>query len=220
LVADERRPSLTREVQPWSLFVSDCRSSCVIFFKEHRSKWHGWATERMMNGVAVSSKKLADLFGLKMWRCWTDIEAPPLEVLSSIIFERSCWDSEVIRWKVLNQINDCCDIVQYVVNDIPPHPTRDCSVIRYSSCIITSTSVNPNYSSLIGGIKVPWIEAWYFIEPTGGGRSRISYISRMDLRGRSKSWYNKYYGCHCAIHMRNIKSHFRQLFSRGPETTI
>lgn len=88
-------------------------------------------TEGSSDGVEISSKKASDGHPLKYWRVWTDVEAPPRELLMRILRERPVWDDATINWRVLASINENCEVFQYVLNDTPPHPTRDCVVVRY-----------------------------------------------------------------------------------------
>src|SRR6185503_11071908 len=83
----------TRESAAWEsfdLFGGLCRSivegshlsqfrvrEFSWLFQEHRDKWKGWITDGSQDGVEITYKKLADGHPLKLWRCWTDVEAPP-----------------------------------------------------------------------------------------------------------------------------------------------
>ncbi len=99
-------------------------------FEEHRDRWKGWMTEGSMEGVEITYKKLSDSHPLKLWRCWADVEAPPREVLERVLRERDTWDEDILKWRVVEKLGEQCELFQFVQNDMPPHPTREYSVIR------------------------------------------------------------------------------------------
>jgi hypothetical protein len=82
------------------------------------------------------------------------------------------------------------DVVHYVANDMPPHPTRDYCLVRYwltegvgtGGGLLVETSVTHADVPLLGGVRANCLVSRYLVEPSplGGGRSRLTYVSRVD----------------------------------------
>jgi len=197
--------------------------------KEHRDKWKGWITDGNQDGVEITYKKLADGHPLKLWRCWTDVEAPPKELLNRVLRERDLWDEDVLKWRTIRRLGENGEVFQYVRNDMPPHPTRDYCIVRLwktnlselrGGCVLVETSVTVQEAPLMGGVGAVCLASRYLVEPSGAGRSRITYVARIDTRGRGKSWYNKVFGCSCARQVAKLRDSFRQSEGSGPETKV
>ncbi|KAL1227511.1 Rho GTPase-activating protein [Trichinella pseudospiralis] len=203
---------------------------CNSLIKEHNDKWRGWIVEGSWHGAEVTSKKITDSFPLKLWRCWTEVEAPPKEVLFRILFERKIWDPDMVSCRVVKKLTDRCDVFQYMQQETPPHLKRDFCTIRIwetdlpefrGGCVLVAFSVNNNeVTELIGDVRANCLAARYVIEPAGRGRSRLTYISRIDLRGRCKTWYNRNFGPLCARQIAQIRDSFLLQLAPGPETRL
>lgn len=213
---------------PYGNYVTYLNGCIDALLKEHRDRWRGWVIEGSVDSVEISSKKIVDGHPLKLWRLWTDVEAPPKELLNRLLKERDFWDDDIVKWRVVRKISETCDIFQYVSNDMPPHPTRDFCILRKwlvdmfeirGGCILIETSVNVPDAPQMGGVRGVVLASRYLIEPSGAGRSRINHIVRIDTKGRSKSWYNKVFGHIYANHMIRIRNSFRQI-PDGPETKV
>ncbi|VDK67176.1 unnamed protein product [Onchocerca ochengi] len=199
--------------------------------KEHRDRWKGWIVEGTVNGVEISTKKSTDGHPLRFFRVWVDIEAPPKEILTRIVRERNVWDHQTINWRTVAILNaENCDVFQYVINDTPSHPTRDTTVVRLwrtdmkelrGGCVLVERSVHSSETQLLGGISAAVLSSQFLVEPITG-RSRVTYITRTDLRGRSNVWYSKIYGQLIARQLSQLRDSFKQ-FTRvddGPETKV
>jgi len=165
---------------------------------------------------------------LKLWRCWVDVEAPPRELLQRLLRERDAWDDDIIKWRIVRKLSDNCDVFQFVVNDMPPHPTRDYCVVRLwqsemhdlrGGCVLVQTSVTVPEAPMLGGVRGVCLASRYLIEPSGSGKSRITHVDRMDTRGRSKAWYNKVFGYLIATQLARLRDSFKQI-ADGPETKV
>lgn len=69
-------------------------------------------------------------------------------------------------------------------------------------------SIDHDVAALGGGIWGIVLASHYMIEPCGSGKSRITYISRIDGRGRQAKWYNRSYGSIAANTLLRIKESF------------
>ena len=59
-----------------------------------------------------------------------EVEAPPSVVLNRVLRERHLWDVDLLQWKVCEALDKQTEIFQYVLNRMPPHPSRDFVVLR------------------------------------------------------------------------------------------
>uniref|UniRef100_A0A915PG27 Rho-GAP domain-containing protein n=1 Tax=Setaria digitata TaxID=48799 RepID=A0A915PG27_9BILA len=176
--------------------------------KEHRDRWKGWIVEDTVSGVEISTKKSTD--------------GHPL---------RNLWDPQIINWRTVAILNaENCDVFQYVINDTPSHPTRDATVVRLwrtdmkelrGGCVLVERSVHSSETQMLGGLPAAVLSSQFLVEPIAG-RSRVTYITRTDLRGRSNVWYSKVYGQLVARKLSRLRDSFKQ-FTRiddGPETKV
>ncbi len=60
-----------------------------------------------------------------------EVEAPPSVVLNRVLRERHLWDVDLMNWKVCEVLNRQAEVFQYVLNCMPPHPSRDFVVLRW-----------------------------------------------------------------------------------------
>ncbi|MFH4974554.1 hypothetical protein AB6A40_001263 [Gnathostoma spinigerum] len=199
--------------------------------KEHRDRWKGWIVEGSVDGVEISSKKSPDGHPLRYYRVWVDVEALPKEVLLRLTKERHIWDVRVINWRRVAQLSaDSCDVFQYVLNDMPSHATRDVVVVRFwrvdmkelrGGCVLVERSVRSSETQLLGGVSAAVLSSRFLIEPNAG-RSRVTYVSRIDLRGRSNVWYNRVFGQLVARQLCRLRDSFGQMAvdDDGPETKV
>uniref|UniRef100_A0A5S6QTK0 Rho-GAP domain-containing protein n=1 Tax=Trichuris muris TaxID=70415 RepID=A0A5S6QTK0_TRIMR len=202
---------------------------CGSLIKEHADKWRGWSTEGSYYGAEVSTKRAADSYPLKMWRCWTEVQAPPKEVLFRILCERNLWDVNMGCSRVLKKLRKRCDVFQYSIVQMPPLPTTEFCVLRMwetdmpefrGGCVLVEFSVDHEPAEPIGGVQANVLASRYIIEPSGRGRSRLTHISRVELRGRSKAWYTQNFGPMCARQIAQIRDSFLLKVTHGPETNL
>ena len=99
--------------------------------KESRDKFKGWVSVSMATEVDVSYKKVADGHPLRLWKCSTEVEAPPEIVLDRVRDERHVWDEDLVRWSSLEKLDNTTEVFQYTRNSMAPHPGRDFCVLRY-----------------------------------------------------------------------------------------
>ncbi|GMT20021.1 hypothetical protein PFISCL1PPCAC_11318, partial [Pristionchus fissidentatus] len=196
--------------------------------KEHDERWRGWIVEGTHEEVEMSSKKPVDGHALKHFRVWTDIEAPPRELLNRIKDKRVLWDSSVLCQRTMVKEGNDLDIFQYVINDSPGHPTRDFFVVRLAvsdlnirgACALVERSVACSETQLLGGVSAAVLDSNWLIEPHSQGRSRVTLMSRVDLRGRCPSWYNMQYGYVLAHLLARLRDTYKRHDDDGPETKI
>uniref|UniRef100_A0AAR2LUV7 Rho-GAP domain-containing protein n=1 Tax=Pygocentrus nattereri TaxID=42514 RepID=A0AAR2LUV7_PYGNA len=87
------------------------------------------------------------------------------------------------------------------------------------ACSLVSVSIEHD-CPLLGGVRGIVLESNYLLEPCGSGKSRLTHICRVDLKGRTPEWYNKAFGHLCAAEAARIRNSFQPIHAEGPETKI
>ncbi|XP_067220767.1 stAR-related lipid transfer protein 13 isoform X2 [Chanodichthys erythropterus] len=195
--------------------------------KESREKAKGWVSCQSTGNTELSYKKVGDGNPLRRWRVSVEVEAPPSVVLNRVFRERHLWDVDLMNWKVCEVLDRQTEVFQYVLNCMPPHPSRDFVVLRSwrtdlprGTCSLVSVSIEHEDCLPVGGIRAIVMESNYLLEPCGSGKSRLTHICRVDLKGRSPEWYNKAFGHLCAAEAARIRNSFQPIQTEGPETKI
>ncbi|XP_050716150.1 rho GTPase-activating protein 7-like isoform X2 [Eriocheir sinensis] len=218
-------PGGSRIEGDWTSYMNACITSLL---KEAREKSRGWISMNCSDPqVEVLYRKVGDGHPLRLWRATTEVEAPPAELLNRVIRERHMWDDSLFKWRVVCRLDRQSDVFQYMCNSMPPRPPVDYCVLRYwrtdlarGSCVVAETSVeHADAPVLVGGVRGIVLASRYLIQPCGSGKSRITHISRVDMRGRTPEWYNKIYGHMTATHLRRIRQSF-QHHAIGPESKV
>uniref|UniRef100_A0A8C9M5X7 StAR related lipid transfer domain containing 13 n=1 Tax=Panthera tigris altaica TaxID=74533 RepID=A0A8C9M5X7_PANTA len=195
--------------------------------KEAKEKFKGWVTCSSTDNTDLAFKKVGDGHPLKLWKASAEVEAPPSVVLNRVLRERHLWDEDFVQWKVVETLDKQTEIYQYVLNSMAPHPSRDFVVLRTwktdlpkGTCTLVSLSVEHEEAQLMGGVRAVVMDSQYLIEPCGSGKSRLTHICRIDLKGHSPEWYSKGFGHLCAAEVARIRNSFQPLVAEGPETKI
>uniref|UniRef100_A0AAQ5WVU1 StAR-related lipid transfer protein 13 n=1 Tax=Amphiprion ocellaris TaxID=80972 RepID=A0AAQ5WVU1_AMPOC len=188
--------------------------------KEAREKSKYWVSCSSSDNTELYYKKVGDGNPLRRWRVSVEVEAPPSVVLNRVLRERHLWDMDLLQWKVCETLDKQTEVFQYVLNRMPPHPSRDFVVLRSwrtdlpkGACSLVSVSIEHEDCSLIGGVRAIVLESNYLLEPCGSGKSRLTRICRVDLKGRTPDWYNKAFGHLCAAEAARIRSSFQPLIT-------
>ncbi|XP_044741577.1 stAR-related lipid transfer protein 13 [Chrysoperla carnea] len=214
--------------QDWKEYQELCMAALLKVAKE---KSLGWVSiyNPYRPHIDISYKKVGDEHPLELWRVCTEVEAPPSEVLQRILTERTLWDETCISAHVVKRLDAETDVYQYVLDSegIKPLFHRDFCVIRSwktqlqkSACMIVETSVeHPDAPLSTGAVRGLILASRYLIEPCGSGKSRILYLARMDIKGKTLEWY-KYFGHLCAIHINRLCQSFLHPSTIGPESKV
>ncbi|XP_071781488.2 stAR-related lipid transfer protein 13 isoform X1 [Centroberyx gerrardi] len=195
--------------------------------KEAREKSKYWVSCSSSDNTELYYKKVGDGNPLRRWRVSVEVEAPPSVVLNRVLRERHLWDVDLLQWKVSETLDKQTEVFQYVLNRMPPHPSRDYVVLRSwrtdlpkGACSLVSVSIEHEDCPPVGGVRAILLESNYLLEPCGSGKSRLTHICRVDLKGRTPDWYNKAFGHLCAAEAARIRNSFQPLITDGPETKI
>ncbi|KAM4628057.1 stAR-related lipid transfer protein 13 isoform 2-T3 [Polymixia lowei] len=195
--------------------------------KEAREKSKYWVSCNSSDNTELYYKKVGDGNPLRRWRVSVEVEAPPSVVLNRVLRERHLWDVDLLQWKVCETLDKQTEVFQYVLNRMPPHPSRDFVVLRSwrtdlpkGACSLVSVSIEHEDCPPVGGVRAIVLESSYLLEPCGSGKSRLTHICRVDLKGRAPDWYNKAFGHLCAAEAARIRNSFQPLITEGPETKI
>ncbi|XP_047478127.1 stAR-related lipid transfer protein 13-like isoform X2 [Penaeus chinensis] len=209
----------------WSTYMNACITSLL---KEARDKSRGWVHMNCTDpNVEILYRKVGDGHPLRLWRATTEVEAPPSELLNRVIRERHLWDDSLLKWRVISRLDRQAEVFQYMCNSMPPRPPVDYCVLRCwrsdlarGTCIVVETSVeHADAPILVGSVRGIVLASRYLIQPCGSGKSRITHISRLDMRGRTPEWYNKVYGHVTTSHLSRIRQSFEH-HAVGPESKV
>ncbi|CAJ0941341.1 unnamed protein product, partial [Mesorhabditis belari] len=196
--------------------------------KDHQDRWKGFSFECSVEGIEVSSKKSPDGHPIRLMRAVTEVEAPPKEVLHRLLRERPVWDLSMVNWRLVDNLQPDTDIFQYVVNDTVGHPTRDCYVVRMQkpdmgeirgACALIERSIICSETQMLGGVRAVVLDSRVLIEPHHG-RSRVTFMQRVDYRGRGMLWYNRVYPVLVGRQVARLRDSFLKFPNDGPETKV
>ncbi|KAM8954401.1 stAR-related lipid transfer protein 8 [Pelodytes ibericus] len=195
--------------------------------QESAERFKGWATMAGPEHTELSCKKVGDGNPLRTWKLSTEVEAPPSALLHRVLRERHLWDDDLLQGKVVETLEQNTEIFHYVTDSMAPHPRRQFLVLRKwrtdlprGGCLLVSTSMDHATGQPEEGVQAVVLNSQYLMEPCGMGRSKLTYICRTDLRGRSPDWYNKVFGHLCAMEVARIRNSFPPLSPCGPETKL
>ncbi|TDH05108.1 hypothetical protein EPR50_G00138480 [Perca flavescens] len=183
--------------------------------EEAKDKSKGWVSRSTTDHTELAFKKVGDGNPLRRWRVCVEVSATPSEVLQRLLRERPLWQTELQQEKVLETLDKQTDVYQYSCGNMAPQPSCDYVVLRSwrtdlckGSCTLVCVSIEHDDSPRMGAVRGVVLESQYLLEPCGTGRTRLTHISRVDLRGRSPEWYNKAFGHLCVNEAQRIRSSF------------
>uniref|UniRef100_A0A8C5GK79 StAR-related lipid transfer protein 13 n=1 Tax=Gouania willdenowi TaxID=441366 RepID=A0A8C5GK79_GOUWI len=192
--------------------------------KEAKDKSKGWVSRSTTDNTELSFKKVGDGNPLRRWRVCVEVPASPAEVLQRLLRECSLWNTEVQQEKILETLDKQTEVFQYSCSNMAPQPCCDYVVLRSwrtdlgkGSCALVCVSIEHDDSPRLGAVRGVVLESQYLLEACGTGRTRLTHITRVDLRGRSPEWYNKAFGHMCANEVHRIRSSFLSLDQTNPE---
>uniref|UniRef100_A0A8C6WGX0 StAR-related lipid transfer protein 13 n=1 Tax=Neogobius melanostomus TaxID=47308 RepID=A0A8C6WGX0_9GOBI len=184
--------------------------------KEAKDKSKGWVSRPTTDHTELSFKKVGDGNPLRRWRISVEVSASPGEVLDRLLKERPLWQSDLLQEKVLETLDKQTDVFQYSCRNMPPQSSSDYVVLRSwrtelcrGSCALVCASVDHEDSPRTGTVRGVVLESQYLLEPSGSGRTRLTHICRVDLRGRSPEWYNKAFGHLLINEAQRVRSSFQ-----------
>ncbi|XP_075040631.1 stAR-related lipid transfer protein 8 isoform X2 [Mixophyes fleayi] len=197
------------------------------FLQESSERFKGWITMPGPENTELSCKKVGDGNPLRLWKVSTEVEAPPSSLLHRVLRERHLWDEDLLQSKVVETLEQNTELFHYVTDSMAPHPRRQFLVLRKwrmdlprGGCVLVSTSIDHTTDQPDEGVHAVILSSQYLMEPCGMGRSKLTYICRADLRGRSPDWYNKVFKHFCAMEVVRIRNSFPPLSPGGPETKL
>ncbi|CAN0348301.1 unnamed protein product [Lampetra fluviatilis] len=196
--------------------------------KEARDKFRGWtAAQSHEHHVELSYRKVEDGAPLRAWRASVEVEATVAEVVQRVLHERALWDDGLVQERRAVAAAGRTDLVQFATDAMAPQPTRDHVLIRTwrsdlprGASAVAAVSVPAPEAPLAGGVRAHTYDARYLVEPLAPARCRLTYVCRIDMRGRTSDWYVKVFGHLCASEVARIRDSFQAHASDGPETKI
>ncbi|CAG0923080.1 unnamed protein product [Notodromas monacha] len=215
----------------WRTYMEACVTGLMKETKDGYSvskyyRWVGLACG--VPSVSVHFKKVGDGHPLRLWKISTECDAPPVNIMIRILKERPLWDHHLLKWKTIAKLDTDAEVLQMVSATMEPHPLNEFLVLRFwrgqlttaGGCAVVETSVEHDAAPpLPGTVRGVVLASRFLIEPCGSGRSRVTHISRLDLKGHSVEWYNKNYGHVAASALSRLRESF-QSCAEGPETKV
>lgn len=191
------------------------RESLDALLKEAKDKFKGYDSCSTPEHAELAYRKVHDGSPLRLWKASVEVPAGPEEVLARVLREQARWDEDLLESRVVESLDQRTEVYQYVRNAMAPHPPHDHLVLRSwtsdlpkGACALLCTSVEHEGAARLG-VRANVLTSRYYIEPCGGSnKSRLTHISRVDLRGRFPEWYNKLYGHLCAAEVVRIRESF------------
>ncbi|KAH8318095.1 hypothetical protein KR074_008275 [Drosophila pseudoananassae] len=207
----------------WRGYLYECTTATI---KEGREKTRGWFSINSLtdSNVDIAYKKVGDGHPLRLWRCTTEIEGPPRDVLDYVIKQRASWDTNLLQCQTVKKLDERTEIYQYALDG---QLTTDFCVLRSwqtdlprEACVIVETSIDhAKAKPLFGAVRGVVLASRYLIEPCGSGRSRVMHLARVDVKGKTPEWYNKNYGHICSHYLSRIRLAFKHV-AEGPESKV
>lgn len=195
--------------------------------KEAKDKSKGWVCRPTTDHTELAFKKVEDCNPLRRWRICFEVPATPAEMLQRLLKERPLWQTDLKQEKVLEVLDKQTDVYQYSCRNMVPQSSSDYVVLRSwrtdlckGSCALVCASVDHEDSPRTGAVRGVVLESQYLLEPSGTGRTRLTHICRVDLRGRSPEWYNKAFGHLLVNEAQRIRSSFQTLDPTSPEAKL
>uniref|UniRef100_A0A2P2I3D8 Rho GTPase-activating protein 7-like n=1 Tax=Hirondellea gigas TaxID=1518452 RepID=A0A2P2I3D8_9CRUS len=211
----------------WAAYMDACISALI---KEVKEKNRAYVNLQHPDPeLEVIYRKVGDGHPLRLWKVTAEVEAPPAELLNRVLRERHLWDETMHKWRQVAKLDHQSEVFQYICKSMPPKPMNDFCVLRCwrsdmgrtgGSCVLVETSVeHPEAPQIEGCTRGIVLVSRYLIQPCGSGKSRVTHISRIDLRGRSPEWYNKVYGGLAANKVAKLRDSFKH-YAEGPESKV
>jgi hypothetical protein len=110
----------------WRSYLYECVKATM---KEGREKSRGWISLNSLHPlIEIYYRKVGDGHPLKLWKCITEIDADPITILDRITKERHLWDKQLLKMRVIEQLDGNSDVFQYACSS--GHIVTDYCVLR------------------------------------------------------------------------------------------
>lgn len=114
------------QLSNWRSYLYECVKATV---KEGREKSRGWISVNSHDPhIEIFYRKVGDGHPLKLWKCVVEVEATPLMILHRITKERHLWDKQLLKMRVVEELDSQSDIFQYACSS--GHIVTDYCVLR------------------------------------------------------------------------------------------
>ncbi|XP_062513642.1 stAR-related lipid transfer protein 13-like isoform X3 [Corticium candelabrum] len=201
--------------------------SCVsALLKESSDRFRDWVHCISSDNTEISYKKVGDGLQLWLWRGVTEVATDSQQIMHRLLRERHLWDADIVKWRVIETLDEQSEVFEYSVHSMAPHPTRDYCTLRSwrtdlpnGARALVETSVTHPECNHTNGLTGTVLAARYLIEPLSPTRCRLTYITRIDSRGRSAEFYNNALGPYNAALVSRVRDSFVPSDS-GMETEV
>lgn len=173
--------------------------------EDYFAGWKSWQLQRVFpDGTQLFVRSINDMIPLKSYRVQTYVAASTSFILTVILHGRNFWDSHVIECKRIGPSGQNFDIVKVQYRSTMDVLEKHAFLARkwtYSEfdddslCSVIECSIVPcfekRHQQNCGNVSV--FESKFLIKPIHHDNSLLTYISRIDLRGKSSRWYDTVY---------------------------
>ncbi|PAA86921.1 hypothetical protein BOX15_Mlig000113g3 [Macrostomum lignano] len=197
------------------------RRHCFAFVENHAQlvaretcQNEKWVPFSHRSGIETFFKVVDDGHPLRLWKALVLIEADSTDVLNRIVTESESWDPDVLKSETLESLDEASDVVRRTLASPPAQPSRETCLLRAwrsasaHSHSLYSTSVRLPTSPLTLSALV-LVEDW-LVQSAGPGATRVTLLSRVDLRGHSIEWYGSTWGHAVARRLVHLKKSFQR----------
>lgn len=215
-VEEEENEEEAEEEEEESAYRTHVEGMVQNLLKETRDRSKAWMSRSAVDQTELASKQMGDGNPLRRWRVCVEVSASPTELLQRLLRERPLWMTGVVQERVVETLDQQTEVYQYCCQSMAPHPNTDYIVLRsWRSDLakgwtaLVCVSVDHEASPARGSVRGVVLEDQYLLEPSGTKRTRLTHISRVDLRGKSPEWYQRAYGHLCVSEIQKIRSSFQ-----------
>lgn len=174
-----------------------------------------WVSFSRRAGIETFYKLMNDGHPLRQWKAVAMVEADSNAVLKRIVNEREKWDPDVLKSEVLESFEDAAsDVVRFTLASPPAQPAREACLLRAwrsssanSHCVYSASVHHQHPASPLTLQALLLFEDWSV--QGCGANSRVTLLSRADLRGHSPEWYATTWGHAIARRLVHLKKSFQ-----------
>ncbi|KJE89035.1 hypothetical protein CAOG_00594 [Capsaspora owczarzaki ATCC 30864] len=207
-------------------FASLMQQQTTNLMNEASGKFKSFFFHTRTDAVRIAYKREEDEM-LQTWCGQAIANTSPERALERLVHQRYLWDPEVEKEHLVEEISKEMDVFHYTRRGRGPIRPRDYILLRSwknfgnGKCVLVCVSIrHPSVPEVPGVVRATVYQHSFYIEKNDAATSKITYISRVDLKGRTPNWYNRAYGVHDVMVLTDIRKVLDMQQLPGPETCV